>query len=302
VELLALGLHIVIYCYHADIFGRKNSVLKVLAMRLVLLSAALLLGCARPETVSVSGSTTVLPIISKAADAYQEKTGQAIIVTAGGSGAGFNQLAEGLTDIGMMSRDITAEELSQHSGYKFKPVSIGIDAVAPVISSEIYDAGVTALSLDDIALIYKGQIDNWSAFGGPDKAILVIDKEASSGTRHTFMKVIMGSSQAKAPGADLVLGANNEEQTAIAQSDAAIGMLSLAWINEDVRGIAVKDGTRHIQPNLETVASGHYPIARDLTIVVRNDIKPEAQSFIDYLLGPEGQDFVKTSGYIKINP
>ena len=269
---------------------------------LLIICGIILAACARPDTVSVSGSTTVLPVISKAAEAYQAKTGQRIIVNAGGSGAGFNQLAEGQTDIGMMSRDITSEELAQYSQHTFKPVSIGIDAVAPVISSEIYEAGVTALSLGQIASIYKGETDNWSAFGGPDKDILVIDKEASSGTRHTFMKVVMGSSNAKAAGADLVLGANNEEQTALTQSDAAIGMLSLAWINEDVRGLAIKVGNRRIEPDLATVARGDYPIARDLVIVVRNDIKPEAQKFIDYILSSDGQEHVASSGYIKINP
>jgi len=257
--------------------------------------------CARPETVSVSGSTTVLPVISKAAEAYQAKTDETVIVNAGGSGAGFNQLAEGQTDIGMMSRDITPEERSQYSQFNFEPISIGIDAVAPVISSEVYETGVTALTLSQIASIYKGEIDNWSAFGGPDKEILVIDKEASSGTRHTFMKIVLGSSKAKADGADLVMGANNEEQTAITQSDAAIGMLSLAWINDDVRGLAILEDGQRVEPDLQTVASGNYPIARDLVIVVRNDTKPTAQKFIDYLLSPEGQVHVESSGYIGIN-
>ena len=276
--------------------------LKILFKCTVLSTMIALISCAAPEKISVSGSTTVLPPISNSAEAYAAQTGQSIIVNAGGSGAGFNQLAEGQTDIGMMSRDITAGELAQHAAYQFTPISIGVDAVAPVVSSEIYDAGVTALTLSQIASIYKGDVDNWSAFGGPDQPILVIDKEASSGTRHTFMKIIAGDSKAAAPGADLVLGANNEEQTAISQSDSAIGMLSFAWLNEDVRGIAILQDGQRIEPSLEAVANGTYPIVRDLVIVVRNDIKPAAQKFVDYVLGPEGQNFVEDAGYIKINP
>jgi len=184
----------------------------------------------------------------------------------------------------------------------FKAVPIGVDAVVPVVSSEVYDAGVTALSLAQIASIYRGEIQNWSEVGGPDADILVIDKEASRGTRHTFMKAVMGDSKALAPGADLVLGANNEEQTAMAQSNAAIGMISLAWINDDVKGLAINVGNQTIEANLDVIASGNYPISRDLVVVVRDDIKAEAQTFIDYLLGPEGQEFVETAGYIKINP
>lgn len=268
------------------------------------LTAALTLlsACSSPSTISVSGSSTVLPVVSRAAQAYSDTTGQRIIVNSGGSGVGFNQLAEGKNDIGMMSRDITDKEKAQYLESQFTPVAIGVDAVIPVVSSEIYNAGVTALSLADIAAVYKGEVDNWSAFGGPNKEILVIDKEASRGTRHTFMKAVMGSSTAKAAGADLVLGANNEEQTAMAQSDAAIGMISLAWMNDDVRGLSIKDGANLIEPNLKTIADGNYPIARDLIIVIRDDISPDAQKFVDYILSPAGQNFVEASGYIKINP
>lgn len=272
--------------------------------KFILTGAIMLLSaCSSPTSnIAVSGSSTVLPVVSRAAQAYTDSTGQRILVNSGGSGVGFNQLAEGKSDIGMMSRDMTDEEQAQYPARQFTPVSIGVDAVIPVVSSEIYEAGVTALSLADIASIYRGEIDNWSVFGGPDKEILVIDKEASRGTRHTFMKAVMGDSKAKAPGADLVLGANNEEQTAMAQSDSAIGMISLAWMNKDVRGLDIKDGPNLIKPNLKTIAEGDYPIARDLIIVIRDDIKPEAQKFVDYILSPEGQTFVEESGYIKINP
>jgi len=266
-------------------------------------SIAALTGCSAPqETVNISGSSTVLPVISRAAEAYSNSIGQRVIVNSGGSGVGFNQLAEGKTDIGMMSRDITQSEKDQYPEHQFTTISIGVDAVLPVVSSEIYDAGVTALSLAQIKSIYLGEIQNWAEVGGPDKEILVIDKEASRGTRHSFMKVVMGDATAKAPGADLVLGANNEEQTAMAQSDAAIGMLSLAWLNDDVRGLALQDGRQRIEPDLNIIAAGNYPISRELIVVAREDTKPEARKFIDYILSAEGQTFVEASGYIKINP
>lgn len=269
----------------------------------VLTSSMIISGCSAPdETVKISGSSTVLPVISRAAEAYSDVSGQRVIVNSGGSGVGFNQLAEGKTDIGMMSRDITLSEKGQYPQHQFTTISIGVDAVLPVVSSEIYEAGVTALSLKQIKSIYLGEIDNWSEVGGPDRDILVIDKEASRGTRHSFMKVVMGSATAKAPGADLVLGANNEEQTAMSQSDAAIGMLSLAWLNDDVRGLALQDGNQRIEPKLDVIAAGEYPISRELIVVAREDTKPEARKFIDYVLSAEGQAFVAASGYIKINP
>jgi len=273
----------------------------LMSMPLIGLALSVLAGCADSNHISISGSTTVLPAVSKAADSFHSETGKVVVVNAGGSGGGFNQLAEGQTNIGMMSRDITPEEKSQFSDTKFTPIAIGRDAVAPVISSEIFHAGVTSLKLTEIAAIYRGEIDNWKEVGGPDKAIFVIDKESSSGTRQTFMKVVMGSSKASAEGADLVIGSNNEEQTAIAQSDSAIGMLSHAWFNEDVKGIAIemKDG-QFITPTLDMISSGRFPITRDLNIIIRDDVTPETQEFVDYLLSERGQSFVSASGYIPV--
>lgn len=263
--------------------------------------ALLLIACSAPEAIYVSGSSTVLPPVSKAADQFSSETGISVIVNAGGSGGGFNQLAEGQSDIGMMSRNITQDELEAFKSLNFTEIAIGRDAVVPSISSEIYEAGVTALTIAQIASIYKGQVQNWAELGGPDRPIFVIDKEASRGTRQVFMQVVMGDPKAQAPGADLVTGSNNEEQTALVQSDAAIGMLSVAWLNEDVRGLSITLESGEVsQASIENISAGKYPFVRDLNVVVRGDIKPSAQRFIDYLLGPEGQKKVEQSGYIGI--
>ena len=262
----------------------------------------LLAACSASEAINVSGSSTVLPAVSLAADQYTLETGRSVIVNAGGSGSGFNQLAQGQTDIGMMSRDITESERAKFPDMDFIETSIGRDAVVPSISSEIFDSGVQALSLDQIADIYAGRVDNWSAFGGADRPIFAIDKEASRGTRQIFMAVVLGDPNAEAPGADLVTGSNNEEQTALTQSNAAIGMLSFAWLNEDVRGLSIiLPNGDVVEPSLDNIRNGTFPFIRDLTIVTRGEIEPPAQGFIDFLLGPKGQEGVEKSGYIRIS-
>lgn len=272
---------------------------------IIVLSFALssLLSCSKKESITISGSTTVLPVISNAADIFKKSHPDLnIIVNAGGSGVGMNQLGEKKTDIGMISRDISADEIAKYPGADFNVIAIGRDAVVAVVSSEIYDAGIKELTIAQLASIYKGEVKNWKELGGPDKEILCIDKEASRGTRHVFMEIVLGDKEAKAAGADLVLGSNNEEQTAVVQSDAAIGMLSNAWLNKDVKGLNIKmtDG-KSIEPTIANIINGTYPITRKLEIVTRGKATGSVKEFIDYILSPEGQKLVEDAGYVKIN-
>ncbi len=269
---------------------------------IVLTLTGLLLGCSRHEAIQVAGSTTVLPVVSKAAERFGTLHPEVqVFVNAGGSGVGINQLGEGKIDIGMASREITQAEYAKYPKVHFVTHAIGRDAVVPVVSSEIFDAGVHVLSLEQIARIYKGEIRNWKEVGGPDREILAVDKERSRGTRHVFMQAVMGDEEADAPGADLVLGSNNEEQTAIAQSDAAIGMLSHAWLNDDVKGLSIRmpDGTV-VPPTLENLANGTFPITRDLLLITDGEPRGNVKAFIEFILSPEGQRIVEESGYVRI--
>jgi phosphate transport system substrate-binding protein len=266
-----------------------------------LLVLLLLTSCGKPKQVlRISGSTTVLPVISKAAEIFQLSHPNVIItVNAGGSGVGFNQVANKTVQIGMMSREISKQEISKFSELKFTTHTVGRDAVACVVSSEVYSANITSLSLEQIKNIYNGSVKNWIEYGGPDRQILVIDKEHTRGTRHVFMKAVLGNKKAEAAGADLVLGSNNEEQTALAQSDSAIGMLSFAWVNSDVRGVAIISETSKIEPTKKNVIDGLYPISRNLNLVTFEKPKALVREFIDFIKSENGQQIIVECGYVK---
>ena len=258
-----------------------------------------------PETVAGSrvqivGSTTVLPIASRSAQKFMESSKIRVLVNAGGSGVGIHSVAQGRADIGMASRGISSDEKKrfEKSGLKIHP--IGIDAVACVVSTEIYQAGVRHLTPKQIAAIYMGKIHNWKEVGGPDRQIVVIDKERHRGTRHVFMQYIFGNASQRTPGTLLVTGSNNEEQAKIAQSDSAIGMLSFAWINEDVKAISLRDKGKEFLPTWETVGQGRYPIVRKLNFITAGEPEGEVKAFIDFVKGPQGQKIVEESGYIPI--
>jgi phosphate transport system substrate-binding protein len=250
--------------------------------------------------IRIAGSTTVLPIVSRAAERFQTRNPSIkITVNAGGSGVGVHGAGTRRLDVGLASREITSKENDRYAS--LNTTVIGRDAVACVVSSEIFHSGVHSLSRKQIGDIYLGQITNWRQVGGPDRQIIVIDKETHRGTRHVFMQYLFGKSNARAPGARLVTGSNNEEQAKIAQSDSAIGMLSIAWINDDVIGIGIREGRQVIEPTLKNVRAGHFPIARNLNLITAGEPKGAVKQFVDYLLSEEGQEFVEASGYIPIH-
>ncbi len=263
----------------------------------VIASIALPLQAAEP--LRVVGSSTVLPIVAEAAKQYRQlNPGLILTVSGGGSGVGVSAVQQRTAEIGMLSRAVTAQE-QQRLGAGFKVVAVARDAVAVAISKAVYEGGVTQLSIVQIAAIYRGEIKNWKEVGGPDARILVIDKEPSRGTRHVFAKVVLGDEQARAPGATIISGSNNEEQAAIAASNQAIGMLSNAWLNDAVRAVAVGEPGKAVLPTLEHVADGSYPIQRELNILLSRNAGKQVHGFVEFLLSDAGQRIVEQVGYLR---
>jgi phosphate transport system substrate-binding protein len=251
--------------------------------------------------IQIVGSTTVLPIASRSAKKFMESSRTRVLVNAGGSGVGIHAVAQGRADIGMASRGISRNEKKRFEGSHLKIHPIGLDAVACVVSKEIYLAGVRHLTTKQVAAIYMGKIRNWQEVGGPDRKIVVVDKERHRGTRHVFMQYIFGNASQRTPGTLLVTGSNNEEQAKIAQSDSAIGMLSFAWLNEDVKAVSLRDQGKEFLPTWEVVRQGSYPMVRKLNFITAGEPVGEIKAFIEYMTGIEGQKVVGDSGYIPID-
>ncbi len=252
------------------------------------------------ERIDIVGSTTVLPVVSQAATLYhQQHPNITITVSGGGSGVGIASIIQGTAQIGMASRNTTEEEQAKLNG-KVDNIIIAADAVAVAVSKAVYESGIHALSVEQIADIYRGKVRNWKDVGGLDARIVVIDKEASRGTRHVFAKAILGNKHARAAGASIISGSNNEEQAIISHSNAAIGMLSNAWLNNKVRGIdVIVKGTR-ISPTIDHVRDNTYPLARGLHILLPKHASPAAKNFVQFLLSEQGQSIVKQVGYLPI--
>jgi phosphate transport system substrate-binding protein len=255
----------------------------------------------KKTTIRIAGSSTIIPVATKAAEQFIHiHPNIDITVSPGGSGVGVKSAGNRLVDIGMVARDISEEERENFPKAHFELYLIGRDAVACVISSEIYEAGLHALSREQLQDIYSGEINNWKEVGGPDKEILCIDKEFHRGARQVFMTYVFGDKEAQAKGTDLVVGDNNETQTKVALSDAAITMVSFAWINADVRGLGIRVGEEIIQPTVENTQNGLYPISRNLFFITNGTPSGIVKDYIDFVLGPQGQKIVEESGFISI--
>ncbi len=279
---------------------------KIFTILALFLTAALLSvsgGNAEAEVVTIrlAGSTTVLPVAARAAEKYMTAHPSVrITVNPGGSGVGVKSIGRGLVEIGMVSREISDKERERFRDTDFNVIKFARDAVAAVVSSEVYEKGVRALTREQIRAIYSGKINNWKEVGGPDRPIFVIDKEAHRGTRHVFMEYIFGVKTPVAHGSDLVSGSNNEEQSKVTLSDSAIGMLSIAWINKDVRGVAIIEDNKAIEPTVANIVNGSYPISRDLNFITEGRPGGQVKAFLNYILGPLGRKIITESGYVPL--
>lgn len=249
------------------------------------------------DAVRISGSTTVLPLVEGGAEAFNgEQSDYQVLVTGGGTGVGMKNIAEGNSEIGMASREVTSEEKSKF-GDKFKENLIGYDGIVIGVSKQIYDAGVTTLTKDQVKEIYSGDIDNWKEFGGPDEMILVVAREQGSGTRDTFNEEIMGDKKAETPGVSTVAGSNAEIRTALTGGDNAIGYLGFSYAEDGSIGAIILDG---VNPTAETIKDGSYELARKLYLYTFGDALPGAQTFIDFMLGPKGQKVAEEYGFVPL--
>jgi phosphate transport system substrate-binding protein len=253
------------------------------------------------ETIRVSGSTTVLPLAEAEAEAFngQQNTSAdcEVTVTGGGTGAGITAAGEGRAEIAMASREIKNSERTTYNGNVFQQFMIGYDGICIVVSKPIYDAGVKAITKDQLKNIYRGTITNWSELNGPNEDIYVIAREDGSGTRDTFNELIMGSTAAETPGVSSVAQGSAEVKTAVTGSDRAIGYVGFSYAESEDIGVLKYEG---VDPSVENIKVGSYPLTRHLYFYTFGQPTLCAQRFIDFVLSTAGQNIADENGFIPL--
>jgi phosphate transport system substrate-binding protein len=245
-------------------------------------------GAAQTE-LTVTGSTTILPIAEVAAEMFHERHANLQVLVAGvGSSAGIESVLKGTSDIGTSSRDLKPEEKSL--GLVDTPIAF--DAIAVIVNPS---NPVRSLTTSQVARIFEGSISNWKEVGGPDLPIGLVNRDEASGTREAFSNIVLkgGAFDSKAA----VLPGTGQVRSVVAESPSAVGYISLGFVDRTVKALTI-DG---VAPTEKAVADRSYPISRVLHFFTKGQPNPLSKLYIDFVLsGAIQESVVRKAGFTPI--
>lgn len=242
----------------------------------------------------IKGSTTVLPIVQAAAEAYtQLHQDLRVSVSGGGSGEGIKAVLDGTAQIATSSREVKPSEsaLAAQQNVSLVSKAIAIDCVVPVVHSQNL---VKDLTIAQLKSIYTGKIRTWREVGGEDKPIIVVSRDTSSGTYEVWQELVLDRERVT-PKA-LMQASNGAVVQLVSKNRYALGYISLGYGNPDLTLLKLAG----IQATAETVADGTYPIARNLYVLTKGEPKGQIKDFLDFLVGPQGQTIVNLTGFLPL--
>jgi phosphate transport system substrate-binding protein len=257
-------------------------------------------GAPSKQTIKISGSTTVLPIVQKAADQYMTIHPEADIqISGGGSGVGIQAIGSSTVDIGMSSREVTKDELAKYPS--FVVTSIAQDGIAVIVNpaNEIQN-----ITLDQIRDIYLGKIVTWNQITGvnvshTDNQIVIVGRDSASGTRTYFDEVVL--QKATPTNKMLEKNSNGAVLQTVAQTPGAIGYVSIGFVSKDVKALPIWYNAQNVvAPTIDNVKSMSYPVSRDLYLITNGQPTGPTGDFITYILSPGGQKIVADEGYVTL--
>ncbi|MFR2265881.1 phosphate ABC transporter substrate-binding protein [Clostridium sp. 29_15] len=241
-------------------------------------------------TITVSGSTSVGPLMEKIAEKYEEENSNiSIEINQTGSSAGIKDAMDGISQIGMSSRNLKDEEAA-----KVKATVLAYDGVAVITNT---GNSVKELTIGQIRDIFTGKITNWSEVGGSNAPIVVVSREAGSGTRTAFEEGVEYSEEELVKDAIISKG-NGDVKTTVSTNENAIGFVSFEYVDDAISSINVNG----IEPTAANVKAGSYALSRPFLAVTNEQyITEDSQKLIDYITSEEGQQIVEDNKLITID-
>lgn len=272
---------------------------KKLAFPLMLSASLLLAACGDKEegsstgsnngaTIAISGSTSVGPLAEKLAMKYHETVEDKIEINQIGSSAGIANAINGVSEIGMSSRDLKEEEVAEG----LEEIAIAYDGIVVVThpSNNVKD-----ITLEQVKQIFTGEVTNWKELGGEDLEIVVVSREDGSGSRDAFQEIVDYKSSELIKNAIIASG-NGNIKTTVATNKHAVGFISFEYIDETIAPLKING----VEPTAKNVLNGQYKLSRPFLFVYK-ELSDNGQQFIDYILSDEGQEIVAETGAIPVN-
>ena len=260
-----------------------------------LLTVAVLIVCAltgcggNKDAVATDGSTSMNKVIGALGEAFEADTGITVTYNATGSGAGIQAVQEGRCDIGLASRNLKDEEKANG----LEGTILAFDGIAIIVNS---NNPVSDLDVETIAKIYTGEIKNWKEDGGNDAEIVLIGREAGSGTRDGFESITDTEDTCKYR---KELTSTGDVITTVASNPGAIGYASLASVKDTVKALTV-DG---VEPSEATIKDGNYVVQRPFVLVTKQNtpLSENAQKFFDYITSEAANEIISGAGVVSAN-
>ena len=265
---------------------------KICMLLALVLALSMLAGCGLAEAASVStdGSTSMEKVIGALGESFMnENKGVTFTYNPTGSGSGIKAVSEGRCDIGLSSRALKDEETAEG----LVGTVLAYDGIAIIVNPA---NPVEDLTMEQIAAIYTGEITNWKEVGGNDAPIVLIGREAGSGTRDGF-ETITGTAEKCQYRQELT--STGDVITTVAANPDAIGYASLASVKDTVKTVSVAG----VVPSEDTVKDGSYVIQRPFVLVTKEGtaLSETAQKFFDYVTSPEAAEIIAAAGAVAAN-
>lgn len=241
-------------------------------------------------TVATDGSTSMEKVIGALGEAFEnQNSGVTFTYNPTGSGSGIQAVQEGRCDIGLSSRQLKDEEIANG----LEGTVLAYDGIAVIVNPE---NPVADLDVETIARLYTGEITNWKDVGGNDAPVVLIGREAGSGTRDGF-ESITGTAEQCMYRQELT--STGDVITAVSQNPDAIGYASLASLKDTVRALTVGG----VAPTEATIKDGSYVIQRPFVLVTRKDsaLSDVAQAFFDFATSSDAAALIAEAGAVAAN-
>ncbi|MDC7286486.1 phosphate ABC transporter substrate-binding protein [Blautia schinkii] len=244
-------------------------------------------------SISVSGSSALLPLAQDAADKFKEKYPDvSITLNAGGSGTGLKQVSDGSVDIG--NSDVEAEsKLEKEQAEELVDHKVCVVTMAPIINKELAE-DVKDLTKDQLIDIFTGETTNWSEVGGPDEEILLVTRPQTSGTRALFKEFALDNNE-EVSGSALETDDSGTLLQSVADNKGAIGYVALSYlVNNDTVSTVSIDG---VEPTMENTYSGDYPVWGYEHMYTKGEAEGAVKAYIDYITSEEYAEQMEAQGY-----